>query len=119
MQTEEQRLQSLESELLGIRNSDSSSAGIKKAIIQILWTKDYDQDSLDLSSLELNDDELAELTPLILDYLPDLYEIALDNNQLSMVPSEIGSFKSLKILTLNNNKIITLPPEIKKLGQQE
>ncbi|MDJ0731003.1 MAG: COR domain-containing protein [Crocosphaera sp.] len=43
-------------------------------------------------------------------------ELSLNNNQISNIPPEIAELEFLKILSLNNNQISNIPPEIAQLN---
>lgn len=44
-----------------------------------------------------------------------IYELNLENNQISTIPPEIQALKNLQILNIASNKIKVIPPEIGKL----
>jgi len=68
-----------------------------------------------MSKLDLSNKNLSKLP----DFQPDEYQntehLDLSNNQLTSLPSEIGNFTKLQILTIANNQLSSLPPEIGNL----
>jgi len=41
--------------------------------------------------------------------LPNLEKLYLENNRLSLLPPELGELKSLKILAVDYNMLVTIP----------
>lgn len=41
--------------------------------------------------------------------LPNLEKLYLENNRLSVLPPELGELKSLKILAVDYNMLVTVP----------
>lgn len=41
--------------------------------------------------------------------LPQLEKLYLDNNRLTVLPSELGELKSLKVLRVDNNMLVSVP----------
>ncbi len=70
-----------------------------------------------LSNLEqlVLDNNQIEVLPFEIGNLSKLTYLDLANNQISFLPSSVGKLKSLKQLDLKNNNISTLPIEIDKL----
>jgi len=64
--------------------------------------------------LELNENQIAIIPPEI-GSLKALIDIDLSYNQIMVIAPELGSLTALVILSLNNNQLTTLPPEIGSL----
>lgn len=78
----------------------------------------YNLNSLDINvfkPLRLYLGRISNIPSQIFINLQNLYRLAICDNQIISIPSEIGTLKNLNELILNNNKIITLPSEIYKL----
>eukprot|EP00943_MAST-04B_sp_MAST-4B-sp1_P000725 g725.t1 len=60
-----------------------------------------------------------ETIPLFISRYPCLYQISLNDNKLISVPDELGDIKQLKFLSLAGNKLVTLPASIGKLEHLE
>lgn len=43
--------------------------------------------------------------------LPFLEKMHLDNNKLSVLPSELGELKKLRVLSVDNNMLVSVPGE--------
>lgn len=41
--------------------------------------------------------------------LPFLEKLHLDNNRLSLLPPELGDLKNLKVLSVDNNMLVSVP----------
>ena len=50
-------------------------------------------------------------------YDKNITQLDLSKRQLKVLPPKIGTFKKLKLLNLNNNRLSTLPHEISKLAK--
>ncbi|KKL49286.1 hypothetical protein LCGC14_2317010, partial [marine sediment metagenome] len=72
------------------------------------------EDLPNLEGLALNDNKLAIL-PNSIGNLKNLKELYLINNQLIKLPESIGNLTSLRVLFLRDNKIIQLPKSIGSL----
>lgn len=67
-----------------------------------------------LTALHLDNNLLNFIPNGILKSLPLLQDLALHNNQLEVLPAEIGMLSCLETLRLDGNNLTTLPPEMKK-----
>lgn len=47
--------------------------------------------------------------PVELTRLPHLEKVYLDNNKLSVLPPELGELRSLKVLSVDNNMLVSVP----------
>ncbi|CAI5964008.1 unnamed protein product [Closterium sp. NIES-64] len=74
-----------------------------------------------LQRLRLSHNSLTENTIAweALTRLPNLMALALDHNQIGLIPSIIGQLSSLKRLALSHNALSSLPPEIGQLKNLE
>jgi len=50
-----------------------------------------------------------QVLPVELTRLPLLEKLYLDNNKLSVLPPEVGALKNMKVLSVNNNMLISVP----------
>lgn len=49
------------------------------------------------------------MLPVDITRLPLLEKLYLDNNKLSVLPPELGELKSLKVLRVDNNMLVSVP----------
>ncbi|GAB4826615.1 Phospholipase A I [Ancistrocladus abbreviatus] len=52
--------------------------------------------------------------PVEVAQLPQLEELYLDNNRLSLLAPELGKLRSLKVLRVDNNMLVSVPVELKQ-----
>lgn len=50
-----------------------------------------------------------QVLPVELTRLPLLEKLYLDNNKLSVLPPEVGALKNMKVLSVNNNMLVSVP----------
>lgn len=53
--------------------------------------------------------EYLQVFPVEITRLPLLEKLYLDNNKLSHLPSELGELKSLKVLRVDYNMLVSVP----------
>ena len=70
---------------------------------------------VDMTSLSLNNAQLASLPGKLFTSLSRLEKLELNENNLTRLPSEIGSLEKLVYLSVSRNKLESLPPEFKNL----
>jgi len=66
------------------------------------------------TKLSLNNNQIKILPPEI-GSLTNLQTLSLNNNQIKSLPSEVGNLIQLRNLWIDNNRMETLPPEIGNL----
>lgn len=72
---------------------------------------------LELDNLGLKSEDLEELIPIIVEELPNIESLSLDNNDIEILPDSIGDLSRLYELILSNNKLKTLPDSIEYLTE--
>ncbi|ULH29690.1 leucine-rich repeat domain-containing protein [Leptospira weilii] len=72
------------------------------------------QNTMNVSVLNLENNELRIL-PKEIGQLRNLEVLYLENNELTTLPQEIGQLVNLEVLYLHNNQLRTLPKEIRQL----
>ncbi|WP_420865426.1 leucine-rich repeat domain-containing protein, partial [Leptospira weilii] len=72
------------------------------------------QNTMNVGILNLENNELRIL-PKEIGQLESLELLDLSNNELRILPKEIGQLRNLKTLHLLNNRLRTLPKEIRQL----
>lgn len=50
-----------------------------------------------------------QVLPVELTRLPLLEKLYLDNNKLSVLPPEVGALKNMKVMSVNNNMLVSVP----------
>ena len=50
-----------------------------------------------------------QVLPVELTRLPLLEKLYLDNNKLSVLPPEVGALRNMKVLSVNNNMLVSVP----------
>jgi Leucine-rich repeat (LRR) protein len=50
-----------------------------------------------------------QMLPVELTRLQFLEKLYLDNNKLSVLPPEVGALKNMKVLSFNNNMLVSVP----------
>ncbi|GBG25281.1 Leucine-rich repeat-containing protein 1 [Hondaea fermentalgiana] len=70
-----------------------------------------------LRMLQLADNKLTVVPDGLIEALPDLRELFLDGNQLSSLPSDLGSLSSLRVLEAGGNRLTDLPSSISSLDR--
>lgn len=74
---------------------------------------------LNLSQLQLDSEQLADLLVIIKENIPNFAILNLKNNNLKVLPSGIENFPNFKTLYLDNNKLSVLPIEMSNLSNLE
>jgi Leucine-rich repeat (LRR) protein len=70
--------------------------------------------NINLQTLDLSDNQLM-IMPAEIGKLVNLQNLYLENNQLMIMPAEIGKLVNLQYLSLENNSLSSLPAEILKI----
>jgi Leucine-rich repeat (LRR) protein len=68
-----------------------------------------------LRCLNMEHNHLYGLPPRILECLSSMQELRLNDNDLTILPDEIGNLKRLKLLTLHENALVRLPQSVREL----
>ncbi len=72
-----------------------------------------------VNRITLADNNLSGAVPSVLVDLPNLIELSLAQNRLTGLPPQIGDLNTLRSIQLYGNQLNSLPPEIGKLSNLE
>ncbi|HAS40186.1 MAG TPA: hypothetical protein DCS93_06880 [Microscillaceae bacterium] len=89
-------------------------ANVVLALHLVEGTPALKEELLVLTSLDLSNQQLSVLPPMLLE-CGNLEELNLAHNQLTSIPADIQQLTKLKTLDLSHNQLKGLPPEILKL----
>ncbi|ODQ64709.1 L domain-like protein [Nadsonia fulvescens var. elongata DSM 6958] len=68
-----------------------------------------------LSFLDASGAKLGSLSSSLINMIPNVETLILDNNHLNLIPTEVWNLKKLKFLSCANNNLESLPDDIGKL----
>jgi hypothetical protein len=83
------------------------------------WMQAHAADLKTIIELDLTELGLTALPQELFEYFTSLQELSLANNQLTILPGEIGQLTALEQLALGGNQLVSLPSEITSLTRLE
>ena len=89
--------------------NDPDENDSKKGLFMDKIDEDRWWDRIDLTKLILASNQISKLSPKIKNLAQSLNVLDLHDNNLSLLPEEIGDLENLNKLNLSHNKLLSLP----------